>query len=168
MGVSAALRPVTTYRPSLRPAGPGILQAMPKVMSPSSTGPLRPVPPGTGVPDSGVPGTSPPGAEASHADRDADPTVPQLAVLGRPRRARRARARWLGARRALAFAMGIASIFDLTGTTVYRTMRDVLPPAPPQPDDGSDPFRAAMGTILSAHHDAMASADDENGVALAT
>ncbi len=35
--------------------------------------------------------------------------------------------RW--ARGVLAFTMGIASVFDLTGTTVYRTMRGVLPPA---------------------------------------
>jgi hypothetical protein len=69
-------------------------------------------------------------------------------------------------RRVLAFAMGIAAIFDLTGTTVYRTMRSVLPPAPPQEDDGSDPFRAAMGTIMSAHHDAMVDAHDESGMAL--
>jgi hypothetical protein len=167
MGVSGPLRPVTGYRASLRPAGPGILEAMPTVMSPSSTGPLSTVPPGTGGPGTGGPGTGPPGAESPRADQGAEPAVGERAILGRPRRARRARARWLGARRALAFAMGIASIFDLTGTTVYRTMRDVLPPAPPQPDDGSDPFRAAMGTILSAHHDAMASAEDENGVALA-
>jgi len=30
----------------------------------------------------------------------------------------------------LSFVMGIAAIFDLTGATVYRTMREVLPPAP--------------------------------------
>jgi hypothetical protein len=70
-------------------------------------------------------------------------------------------ARWV-----LAFTMGIAGVFDLTGTTVYRTMRGVLPPAPPPADDSSDPFRAAMGTIISAHHDAMVAAHDESGVAL--
>jgi hypothetical protein len=69
-------------------------------------------------------------------------------------------------RRVLAFTMGIAAIFDLTGATVYRTMRGVLPPAPPAPDRGTDPFRAAMGTILSAHHDAMADTRDESGAAL--
>jgi hypothetical protein len=74
--------------------------------------------------------------------------------------------RKLGVRKVLAFAMGIAAVFDLTGTTVYRTMRGVLPPAPPREDDGSDPFRAAMGTIMSAHHDAMVDAHDESGVAL--
>jgi len=66
----------------------------------------------------------------------------------------------------LAFAMGIAAIFDLTGTTVYRTMRGVMPPAPAREDDGSDPFRAALGTILSAHHDAMVTSSDESGVKL--
>lgn len=70
-------------------------------------------------------------------------------------------------RRVLAFTMGIAAIFDLTGATVYRTMRGVLPPAPPAPDRDTDPFRAAMGTIFSAHHDAMADTRDESGAALA-
>jgi hypothetical protein len=62
--------------------------------------------------------------------------------------------------------MGIAAIFDLTGSTVYRTMRTVLPPAPPPQDDSNDPFRAAMGTIISSHHEALVSAPDESGVAL--
>ncbi len=65
----------------------------------------------------------------------------------------------LGPRGVLAFVMGIAAIFDLTGTTVYRTMREVLPPAPPQ-EDGNDPFRAAMRTIMTSYHDAMIAADD--------
>jgi hypothetical protein len=64
-------------------------------------------------------------------------------------------------RRILAFTMGIAAVFDLTGTTVYRTMRGVLPPAPTRRDDGNDPFRSAMGMIMSAHHDAMADASDQ-------
>jgi hypothetical protein len=68
-------------------------------------------------------------------------------------------------RRVLAFTMGIAAVFDLTGTTVYRTMRGVLPPPPPSDDDGNDPFRAAMSTIMSAHHDAMVDAHDESGMA---
>lgn len=67
-------------------------------------------------------------------------------------------------RRVLAFTMGIAAVFDLTGTTVYRTMRGVLPPPPATDDDGDDPFRAAMGTIMSAHHDAMVDARDESGM----
>jgi hypothetical protein len=58
-------------------------------------------------------------------------------------------------RRVLAFRMGIAAVLDLTGTTVYQTMREVLPPAPQPADSQTDPFRAAMGTILSAHRDAM-------------
>jgi hypothetical protein len=69
-------------------------------------------------------------------------------------------------RRVLAFTMGIAAVFDLTGTTVYRTMRGVLPPTPASDDDGNDPFRAAMSTIMSAHHDAMVDAHDESGMAL--
>lgn len=130
---------------------------MPTVTSPSSTGPISPVKPGNmGVPDAGTPGPA-------RSERAADPAVPQLAVLGRSRKPRRARSRLLGARQALSFAMGIASIFDLTGTMAYRSMRSVLPPAPPRADEDSDPFRAAMGTILSAHRDAMASADDDPG-----
>jgi hypothetical protein len=68
-------------------------------------------------------------------------------------------------RRVLAFTMGIAAVFDLTGTTVYRTMRGVLPPPPASDDDGNDPFRAAMSTIMSAHQDAMVDAHDESGMA---
>jgi hypothetical protein len=84
-----------------------------------------------------------------------------------PRRgARRLGALRLRPRGVLAVTMGIAAIFDLTGATVYRMMRGVLPPAPPAEDDGSDPFRAAMGTIISAHHDAMVDAHDESGTAL--
>ena len=64
------------------------------------------------------------------------------------------------ARRALAFAMGIASIFDLTGATIYRTMREVLPPAP-EGADQADPFRDALGTIVSAHQDALVAARGE-------
>ena len=59
--------------------------------------------------------------------------------------------------------MGIAAIFDVTGATVYRTMRGVLPPAPAREDDGSDPFRAAMDAIISSHHDALVAAGDESG-----
>lgn len=72
----------------------------------------------------------------------------------------------LGPRGSLAFTMGIAAIFDLTGSTVYRTMRTVLPPAPKPEDDSNDPFRAAMGTIISSHREAMVSSRDESGVAL--
>jgi len=71
------------------------------------------------------------------------------------------------ARGVLAFTMGIAAVFDLTGTTVYRIMRGVLPPPPASDEDGDDPFRAAMSTIMSAHHDAMVDAHDESGMALA-
>jgi hypothetical protein len=41
-------------------------------------------------------------------------------------------------------------------------MRSVLPPAPPRAEEDADPFRSAMGTILSAHRDAMASADNDD------
>lgn len=60
--------------------------------------------------------------------------------------------------------MGIAAIFDLTGTTVYRTMRPVLPPSPPR--DKQDPFSAAMSTIMAAKPEAVSRAPDESGETL--
>jgi hypothetical protein len=60
--------------------------------------------------------------------------------------------------------MGIAAIFDLTGSALYRTMRPVLPPSP-QRDEG-DPFSAAMSTIMSAQPDAVTGALDESGETL--
>lgn len=73
--------------------------------------------------------------------------------------------RALGPRGILAATMGIAAIFDLTGATVYRNMRGVLPPPPPADDDG-DPFRAAMAAIIGEYHDATVDARDESSVAL--
>jgi hypothetical protein len=52
-------------------------------------------------------------------------------------------------------------MFDLTGTTLYRTMRPVLPPSPPR--DDQDPFSAAMSTIMAAQPDAVRSAREESG-----
>jgi hypothetical protein len=69
------------------------------------------------------------------------------------------------ARRVLSIAMGIAAIFDLTGMTVYRTMRPVLPPTPPRQDD-QDPFLSAMSTIMTAHREAVGRAHDESGETL--
>jgi hypothetical protein len=69
------------------------------------------------------------------------------------------------ARRVLSIAMGIAAIFDLTGMTVYSTMRPVLPPSPPRADD-QDPFGSAMSTIMSAHREAAGRARDESGETL--
>jgi hypothetical protein len=60
--------------------------------------------------------------------------------------------------------MGIAAIFDLTGTTLYRTMRPVLPPSPPR--DQQDPFSAAMSTIMAAKPEAVSRVPDESGEAL--
>jgi len=70
------------------------------------------------------------------------------------------------ARRVLATALGIAAIFDLTGWTVYRTMRPVLPPSPPRQDD-QDPFLSAMSTIMTAHREAVGRVPDESGETLA-
>jgi hypothetical protein len=60
--------------------------------------------------------------------------------------------------------MGIAAIFDLTGTTLYRTMRPVLPPSPPRAKQ--DPFSAAMSTIMAAQPEAVSRAHDESGETL--
>jgi hypothetical protein len=68
------------------------------------------------------------------------------------------------ARRVLAFTMGIAAIFDLTGAVTYRVLHPTLPD-PPKRD--ADPFQSAMGTILSAHRDAVTRKRDQSGVALA-
>jgi len=62
--------------------------------------------------------------------------------------------------------MSIAAIFDLTGMTVYRTMRPVLPPSPPRQDD-QDPFLSALSTIMAAHPEAVARAHYESGETLA-
>jgi hypothetical protein len=69
------------------------------------------------------------------------------------------------ARRVLSIAMGIAAIFDLTGTTVYRTMRPVLPPSPPR-QGNQDPFLSAMSTLMIAHDEAIGRAHDESGETL--
>ncbi len=69
------------------------------------------------------------------------------------------------ARRVISTAMGIAAIFDPTGTAVYRGMRPVVPPGPP-PESTQDPFESAMSTILTAHHEAVGRAQDESGVTL--
>jgi hypothetical protein len=81
------------------------------------------------------------------------------------------------ARRVISTAMGIAAIFDPTGTAVYRGMRPVVPPGPYQPGGttpqdcqarpgNQDPFESAMSTIMAAHHDAVGRANDESGVTL--
>jgi hypothetical protein len=84
--------------------------------------------------------------------------------------------------------MGIAAIFDPTGTAVYRGMRPVIPPGPyssgetqsslgppqtPMAQDpeacregSQDPFESAMSTIMAAHIDAVGRAHDESGVTL--
>lgn len=69
------------------------------------------------------------------------------------------------ARRVLSFTMGIASIFDLTGATIYRIIRPSLPASPPEGTD-ADPFKSAMSTIMAAHHDVVMRARDESGVTL--
>jgi hypothetical protein len=62
--------------------------------------------------------------------------------------------------------LGIAATFDLTGTTVYRTMRPVLPPSAPHGAD-QDPFAAALSTIMAARPQAAERLHDESGETLA-
>ena len=64
-------------------------------------------------------------------------------------------------RRVLAIALGISSIFDVTGATVLRLVRRSLP-EPPQPGSRPDPFRAAMDTIMEAHREVAPHARHEN------
>jgi uncharacterized iron-regulated membrane protein len=68
------------------------------------------------------------------------------------------------ARRVLSLAMGIAATFDLTGLTLYETMRPVLPPSPPRAQH--DPFSAAMSTIMAAMPEAASRAPEESGETL--
>ncbi|MGO8885789.1 MAG: hypothetical protein ACLPUO_17650 [Streptosporangiaceae bacterium] len=70
------------------------------------------------------------------------------------------------ARRVLSFTMGIAALFDLTGATIYRTMRPTMPQAPPASPE-ADPLRSAMATIMAAHREAVGPACDERRVTLA-
>jgi hypothetical protein len=64
-------------------------------------------------------------------------------------------------RRVLSIALGISSIFDVTGATVLRLVRRSLP-EPPGPGSRPDPFRAAMETIMEAHREVAPHARDEN------
>jgi hypothetical protein len=56
------------------------------------------------------------------------------------------------ARRVLAFRLGISAIFDVTGATVLRLVRRSLP-EPPDPGSRTDPFAAAMDTIMAAYRE---------------
>ncbi len=66
------------------------------------------------------------------------------------------------ARRVLSAALGIAAIFDLTGMTVYKAMRPVLPPSQPHGAD-DEPFAAALSMIMAARPQAAERLHDESG-----
>jgi hypothetical protein len=68
-------------------------------------------------------------------------------------------------RRVLAVKMGMSAIFDLTGATIFRVVRQVLP-EPPPPGSRPDPFRSAMDTIMAAHREVAVRARDKSGVTL--
>ncbi len=56
--------------------------------------------------------------------------------------------RWL-----VALALGIATIFDVTGAVVYRVLAASLPPAPPPPANG--PFQQASEDLMAAYTEAV-------------
>jgi hypothetical protein len=64
-------------------------------------------------------------------------------------------------RRVLSVTMGIGAMLDLTGATIFRVIRPTLPDPPP-PGSRPDPFRAAMDTIMAAHHQVVAGAPDQS------
>jgi len=64
-------------------------------------------------------------------------------------------------RRLLAFALGTAAIFDVTGAVIYRVLRTGLPPSPQEPRAG--PFQLSTMTIQDAHREAVIRARDANG-----
>jgi hypothetical protein len=65
------------------------------------------------------------------------------------------------ARRVLSVTTSIAAMLDVTGTTVFRVVRPILP-EPPPPDSRPDPFRAAMDTIMAAHREVVGHAPDDS------
>ena len=64
-------------------------------------------------------------------------------------------------RRLLAFALGSAAIFDVTGAVIYRVLRTGLPPSPQEPRAG--PFQLSTMTIQDAHREAVIRARDADG-----
>jgi hypothetical protein len=68
------------------------------------------------------------------------------------------------ARRVLSVTTSIAAMLDVTGTTVFRVVRPILP-EPPPPDSRPDPFRAAMDTIMAAHREVVGHAPDDSASA---
>ena len=68
-------------------------------------------------------------------------------------------------RRVLALKMGMSAIFDLTGTTIFRVVRQVLPEPPPA-GSRPDPFRSAMDTIMAAHREVVVRTRNKSGVTL--
>jgi hypothetical protein len=57
------------------------------------------------------------------------------------------------ARRILAFALGAASLFDITGAILYRALRDQLPEPGQAAQEG--PFQTATKIIQQAHSEAL-------------
>jgi hypothetical protein len=65
------------------------------------------------------------------------------------------------ARRVLSVTTGISAMLDVTGATVFRVVRPVLPEPPPR-ESRPDPFRAAMDTIMAAHREVVGHAPDHS------
>ncbi len=75
-------------------------------------------------------------------------------------------------RRVTSRKLGIAAIFDLTGTAVFRLLRDSLPTGRTRHsqavrarrgDRADGAFAAATAEIQSAYHEVMMQADDNTG-----
>lgn len=71
------------------------------------------------------------------------------------------------ARRRLSYTLGISAVFDVTGATIIRAVRQSLPPPPPA-SARPDPFESAMDTIMAAHREVLLRARNSRGPTLLT
>jgi len=68
-------------------------------------------------------------------------------------------------RRVLSFTLGLSTLFDLTGATIFRVVRPRMPEPPPAATR-PDPFQSAMDMIMAAHREVTMRNHDKNGVTL--
>lgn len=66
------------------------------------------------------------------------------------------------ARRVLAFALGSAAVFDITGAVIYRVLRGRMPMQVEGPPEG--PFQFSANSIKDAHMEVLMRAADHSGV----
>jgi hypothetical protein len=60
----------------------------------------------------------------------------------------------------LSLRLGISAVFDLTGATIFRVVRPMLP-EPPARATRPDPFVAASETIMAAHREVVGQSADK-------